>query len=264
MTIGPALLFTGLLMVTSRPATSQDTLSVLPDSSVTDASVPVFRGGVLTFFSRRNATLAGQVGRGTGVHPGAEISMWWPGFLVRATSSKSKSVLGVTDFGIYGRVHGGGFSSEPAQGTPGPEAAGQINNADLELYAGRRVLHARVGYGLRSFTGSLGTTRWSFVRLGARSSFSLGNSNEFEVTVGAAFYLGVNGGAGGSGREGETRLTFVPRCGNNPTTSWLCRRIFGILAYRFEQFTAHADAAAGGNRPEEIASVIIGLGIRTP
>ena len=249
------------LQQSGQDSLQQDSVTI--QSTRTDAHGARLRGGVLALFSRRNAKWAGRIGAGSGVHPGVEVSVWIPRVWGTEPDETAESVLGITSIGLYGRLLGGGFSADSTAELPGNEALGEINNADVELYVGRPVLHARAGYGIRSFTGALGTSRWSFLRLGARSSFSLGTGGEFEVTLGVAFYVGVGGDSGGSGREGETRLTFVPQCGAGTSlTSWVCRRITGIAAYRFEQFTVHAPATIGGDRPEEVSTVIVGIGIR--
>jgi len=240
------------------------------------------QASVVGLVSRRNAQLANQVGAASGTHPGANLTVWYRSVFGRSpangsddvdsalTTGNVKSVLGITDIGLDAQIGGGGFSMSESNEPSTSEAVGVVNSAHLELLVGRRRLHARTGLGVRSFTGRFGTQRWRFIKLGARATLPLGGSEEFEVSLGAAVYLGVTGAGGGSGREGETRLTFAPQCTGSmeqrpsSLSGRLCGRIFGLLGYRFEQFTARASGTNGGDRPEEIGSIVFGLGFKFP
>ncbi len=178
------------------------------------------------YLSERNAALAGQVGVGSGTLAGGELT-------ARA--------------GLFGgriRFFGGTFTADS-----GREAEGEIHEGDVEVYAGPRVLSASVGYGLRSFTGGFATRRWSFVRLGGRSSVPIGATG-LSANVSAFLYAGVTGAEStGSGHELETRLTYA--------TSRM--PVFFSIGYRFEQFTVDDPL---DSRPEEVGSILFAAGVR--
>jgi hypothetical protein len=178
------------------------------------------------YLSERNAALGGQVGIGSGTLAGGELN---------------------ARMGLFGgriRFFGGTFTADS-----GLEAEGEIHEGDVELYAGPRVFSPSVGYGLRSFTGGFATRRWSFVRLGGRSSVPIGATG-LSANISAFLYAGVTGAEStGSGHELETRLTYA--------TSRM--PVLFSIGYRFEQFTVDDPL---DSRPEEVGSIVFAAGVR--
>jgi hypothetical protein len=183
---------------------------------------------VFSYLSRRNATLEQQVGQSSGAMTGVELAVSW-------------NMLGAT-----ARMFGGSFSADV-----GDEAVGEVSRADVDLRAGPKIIAGQIGYGIRSFTGAFGTRRWSFVRVGARSAVSLGETG-LRASLAAATYLGVSSShdtGGGSGGEAETRLTYQ-------FPSW---PLYAALGYRIERFTVEDTVYT---RPEETSGVLIAVGVR--
>jgi len=184
--------------------------------------------GAVGLLSRRNATFLGEVGQGSGTSAGVEVD-------VRARYG-----------GLWARMARASFSADS-----GLQAVGDIGRVDAGVVVGPAFLAGEVGYGWRSFTGAVGTRRWSFARLGVRSTLPLGNSG-FYASLSVARYLGVSGSgddARGSGHEAETRLTFAPSQ----------RPFYVALGYRLEQFTV---TDPNEERPEETGGIMLAGGIR--
>jgi hypothetical protein len=108
---------------------------------------------------------------------------------------------------------------------------------------GPPVVHARIGYGRRAFTGAFGTRPWSSIRVGAAAEIALGSSG-LRAAASVGFNLGLGGGNGG-GREIETRLIYRP----SRVPLWF------TIGYGVERFTADG-------RPETVAGVVLGSGVR--
>ena len=138
------------------------------------------------------------------------------------------------------------------------EATGQIDYFHADVLLGPPVVRARVGYGRRAFSGAFATRQWSFMRVGASSSFPLGVPGLGFALYGA-IYVNVDGSVAnteGSGREAEARLDYLPK-----GLVWKVP-LYLSVAYRYEQFTARADPLVGGNRPERTRNLIIAGGVR--
>ena len=178
------------------------------------------RAGVVVSLARRGATFDGGAGNGGGTLLGGEV----------------RARFGLVAGAV--RVGGGGFSPDS-----GLAAGGDIHRADIDLLVGPPVVHARLGYGRRVFTGAFGTRPWSSIRLGLASEVPLGSSGlRGSMTVG--FNLGLGEGNGG-GREVETRLTYSP-----PRIP-----LWFAVGYGVERFTADG-------QPETVAGVVLASGVR--
>lgn len=187
-----------------------------------------FRVGGLGLMSTRNAVFESAVGTSSAIVGGGEGDLWW------------------RNVGIGVRVFGGDFAADS-----GTQAVGKVANGDLAVQVGIRELSAEVGYGLRALTGAFRTTRWSFIKVGARSSIPLGASG-FRGTMSFGVYTGVSQAEGtgdGSGKVFETGIVYAPR--RAP--------VYLRVGYRFEQFTANT---ASEVRPEEIAGIVVAGGVR--
>jgi hypothetical protein len=198
------------------------------------------RAGLFGFWSHRDAKFldSDSTGRGTALQGGGEVSLRW------------RSLLGLS-----ARVFGGSFSADGANDA----AVGDVSNLDVQLAAGPSLLNARVGFGRRAFSGAFGARPWSFARLGAGTAFPLGIRG-LDLELSAVFYVAVSDAAGNDGsrgREAELRLTYEP-------PRFLPFPVDLTLGYRYERFTVEASDATGGDRPEKIASVLFGAGVRFP
>jgi hypothetical protein len=184
------------------------------------ADLRELRAGVVASVARRGATFAGADGRGSGTLLGGEV---------RARFGLLAGVL---------RVSGGGVS--PDSGTA---AGGDIHRGDVDFMVGPPVIHGRIGYGRRVFTGAVGSRPWSSLRLGVASEVGLGSSG-LQAGATAGLNLGLGDGNGG-GREIETRLTWAP----THLPLWFA------IGYGVERFTAD-------ERPETVAAVVLASGVR--
>jgi hypothetical protein len=214
MTRSLFLLFVALCPILVGQAAAQDKFEI--------------RYAMVAYGTKRNATLEDVVGRASGLMTGGEISL--DTRLARAAA----------------RLIGGSFAADS-----GVEASGGVAMGDARLNVGPRAISGEVGYSVRALSGNYGTRRWTFYRVGIRSTLPLGASG-FHASASAAFYLNVRGSGvpgTGSGKEAETRLTYiVPKL-----------PIFLMVGYRLEGFTVNA---ARNTRPEELSGLLLGGGVR--
>ena len=203
-----------------RPLLAVPVLAVLLVGAADAQESGEVRAGVVVSLAQRGATFAGAAGNGSGTMLGGEL---------RAR------------FGLFAgavRLGGGEFSPDS-----GIAAGGDIHRADIDLMVGPPIVHARVGYGRRAFTGALGTRPWSSIRLGAASEVPLGSSG-IRAAVSVGFDIGLGEGNGG-GREIETRLIYRP----DRLPLWFA------VGYGMERFTADGS-------PETVAGVVLASGVR--
>ena len=89
--------------------------ALIPGQAAAQAGGLEVKGSVLSYLSRRAATLEQQVGRSSGTMTGLELAAGWR--LISATA----------------RVSGGSFSADA-----GEEAVGEVSRAEIDLNAGPR------------------------------------------------------------------------------------------------------------------------------
>jgi hypothetical protein len=181
----------------------------------------------LGVFSRRSAAFDGGAGSGSGRLAGGEL-------LARARL-----------WGVSLRWVGGEFEADS-----GNAAVGSVAEGEIDLALGPRAFGGIFGYGRRSYTGAVGTRRWSLLRVGAATQLPLGTSG-FRAEARALRALTLGGEAGGSGTIVETRLAYAP--------SHLPLSI--AVGYRASSFSSEATT---GTRPEDVTGPLIAIGVRWP
>lgn len=183
----------------------------------------------LGVLSRRSAAFDGGAGSGSGRLTGGEL--------------QARARL----WGATLRWVGGEFVADS-----GTAAVGSVAEGEVDLTLGPRVFAGTIGYGRRSYTGAVGTRRWSLLRIGVTTELRLGTSG-FRAEARGLRTLSLGGGAdaGGSGTIVETRLAYAP--------SRLPLSI--AVGYRAASFSSEA---ATGTRPEGVTGPLLAIGVRWP
>jgi hypothetical protein len=201
------------LVVTAAPAAAQS------------PRLEVWAGGGLGA-GKRNAAWSGSVGAATGSGPYLQAGLRYRFVAVQA------------------RYLAADFSGDSALA-----GAGKVTSRELYASVGPAIAGLDLGYGQRSYRGTLAQRVWSYFTVGGHLDVPIGSSGFW---AGATLHLYVggkesSGGATASGRFGETTLSF--RLRSAP--------LYFLLGYRVEQFTVSGTPSS----PEELTAVILGGGL---
>ena len=130
----------------------------------------------------------------------------------------------------------------------------KVVNGDVSLLAGPREFSAEAGYAKRALLSTTADQVFTFLRIGARSTLSVGSTG-LSVTLGYWQYLpqGDNTLRVTSGREAESGLSY----------DFATMPLYLTVGYRTELFEISSNPLSGApTTPEEVRGIRVALGLR--
>ena len=195
------------------------------------AQAPTWEFGGIAYgiSTSRDATVsATAVASGSGTMSGGEVSVrrQWVGLTLRL---------------VNGEISG----SSTVAG-----AGGKLTTGELRVQVGPRLASLDLGFAKRAAGGTLGTTTYSYLRVGGSSIMDIGDSG-FAGRLSVGLYVAGQGvpNTTVSGQEIVTSLEYRVRHSPFVVT----------LGYRAEVFQA---STAGVIRAEQVSGVMVGAGVR--
>lgn len=201
------------LAVTAAPAAAQS------------ARFEAWAGGGIGA-GKRNAAWAGSVGTATGSGP-----FFQGGVRYRFVTLEAH------------------YMSARFTGDSALAGAGTVTSRELFASAGPSIGGVDVGYGQRSYRGTLAQRVWSYLTVGGHVDLPIGTSG-FQARAALHVYVRgkeSSGATTATGLAGETALRLKLRSAP----------VFFLLAYRAERFTVSGTPSS----PEDLTTVIVGAGV---